>query len=154
MNRRSFLAFAALLLFIGPAVTATAQTTRSDGPDVALDGYDPVAYFTQGQPVQGSERFSANHNGVTYYFSNADDRLTFLSQPNKYAPQYGGFCAFGTAHGLKLSGDPKLWDIVDGKLYVTHNAAAMRAWQQDKPRYISRADEIWARIQARTATRR
>jgi YHS domain-containing protein len=127
------------------------QPEPAESSNVALQGYDPVAYFTRGQAVRGDRRISAEHNGVTYHFSNADDKAMFLARPDKYAPQYGGFCAYGTAHDLKLTGDPELWDIVDGKLYLVSNPEAMRAWQQERPSYISRADAIWARIQARRA---
>lgn len=133
---------------LAPTRTAAAVATDATS-DVALQGYDPVAYFTLGRAVRGDRRISAEHNGVTYYFSNVDDRSRFLAEPDKYAPQYGGFCAYGTAHDLKLPGDPELWDIVDGKLYLTHDREVMAAWQEDRPRYISRADAIWARIQAR-----
>lgn len=137
---------AALLL---PAAIAASNEYNTDANGVALEGYDPVAYQTQGQAVRGDTNIRATHNEVTYYFANADDRTKFLEEPDRYAPQYGGYCAYSAAHSQKLKGDPTAFKVVDGKLYLTANHAALEKFATDTPRHISKADEIWARIKAR-----
>lgn len=138
---------AALLLL--SVASAANDDYSTDANGVALEGYDPVAYQTQGKAVRGDENFRATHNEVTYYFANDDDRAKFLEQPDRYAPQYGGYCSYGTAHGMKLKGDPKAFKIVDNKLYLTADQDLMKKFASDTPAYISKADEIWARIKAR-----
>ncbi|MFO1350989.1 MAG: YHS domain-containing (seleno)protein [Gammaproteobacteria bacterium] len=137
--------FLALALAFGWAAWAE-DTVNIDEKGVAISGYDPVAFFKQGRAMRGDASLSANHNGVTYYFANADDRVTFLANPNKFAPQYGGFCAFNAAKGKKVASDPENFKLVNGKLYLTASAEGMKAFSSSLPSYISKADEIWARI--------
>lgn len=144
--------FYGFFLVLSQALTAQAQVdVNVNGAGVALEGYDPVAYFTQGRAVQGRAEFSASHNNVTYHFANSEDKKTFLSDPDKYAPAYGGFCAYGTAHGLKVASDPNEWRIVNGRLYVVANRDFNQRWSTSTPSYIRRADEIWERIKNRRA---
>ena len=113
----------------------------------ALHGYDPVAYFTLGAPTPGSSQFVAEHDGATYRFASAENRDLFNSDPEHYAPQYGGFCAFGTAMGRKFDGDPNAWRIVDNKLYLNLNKQIQERWLVDIPGFIRSADHNWGIIE-------
>lgn len=113
---------------------------------LALRGYDPVAYFTQGKPVKGSSKITALHGGGKYHFSSEAHRTAFLANPSKYLPKYGGFCAYGTAANYKVDGDPEVWNIVDGKLYLNINRSVNRSWKRRTPHYIKQADAVWPKI--------
>lgn len=131
-------AFGTGLLALGtPTAFAYVETSTSpvnvDTAGIALQGYDPVAYFTDGKPTKGQPEYSAQHAGATYHFASAAHRDAFLQEPAKYAPAFGGFCAMGVVMEKKLDGDPSLWRIVDGKLYLNVNEAASKRWQEDIP---------------------
>lgn len=116
------------------------------GPGVAVHGYDPVAYFTQARPVQGSAEHSLVHGGATYRFANAENLKTFKASPEKYVPAYGGYCAFGVSVGAKFDGDPRYWKIVDGKLYLNLNENIQKMWLKDVPGNIDKAEKTWTKI--------
>jgi YHS domain-containing protein len=117
-----------------------------DDSGLALRGYDPVAYFTDGKPMSGVAEFKATHDGATYQFANAANRDAFSKEPAKYAPQYGGFCAFAAALNKKFDADPNIWKIVDGKLYVNFNADVGTKWSADIPGFIQKANATWPAI--------
>ena len=117
-----------------------------EGPGVAVHGYDPVAYFTEQRPVQGSAEFSVVHDGATYRFSSAANLKAFEADPEKYVPAYGGYCAYGVSVGAKFDGDPRLWKIVDGKLYLNLNKDIQKTWEKDIPGNIEKAEEQWPEI--------
>ncbi len=113
-------------LFVATAAMAGPDTNISNGltlkgPGLAIHGYDVVAYFTQGQPTVGDAQYSVAHNDATYRFSSQAHLDTFKGNPEKYAPLYGGYCAYGVSVGAKFDGDPHLWKIVDGALYLNLN---------------------------------
>ncbi|WP_422376925.1 YHS domain-containing (seleno)protein [Roseibium sp.] len=110
---------------------------------LALRGVDPVSYFTNGAPQDGDFAITAVHNGATYRFVSEENRDLFKENPDQYLPQYGGFCAFGTAMGVKVDGDPDLWKIVDGKLYLNLSASIQERWNGDIPGFIDAADGKW-----------
>lgn len=113
----------------------------------AIAGYDPVAYFTEGRPVQGDARFEAEWNEATWRFASAENRDRFLAEPEAYAPQYGGYCAWAVAaKGELYAIDPHAWNIVDGRLYLNYSAEIQRRWEQDVPGFIERADRRWPEI--------
>lgn len=114
----------------------------------AVHGYDVVAYFTDGKPMEGKAEFTAQHDGATYRFASAENRNMFTADPAKFAPQYGGYCAFGTAMGRKFDGDPQAWKIVDGKLYLNLNQDVQKRWVGDIPGFVRGADNNWPIIQA------
>lgn len=114
----------------------------------AIEGYDVVAYFTQGKPVKGSSDHEVEWNGATWRFASAAHRSLFAKDPAKYAPQYGGFCAFGVSRGYAVGIDPGAWKIVDGKLYLNYDRDVQAEWVKDIPGYISRADANWPKIVA------
>ncbi len=137
----------ALMMAIGGAVTAASgaqvvgEVNVNDG--YAVHGYDVVAYFTVSEPTEGDDRFTAEYQGAQYRFASAENRDRFKQDPAKYAPQYGGFCAFGTSVGRKFDGDPHAWRIVDGKLYLNLNKEIQARWLQDTAGYIRGADHNW-----------
>lgn len=116
----------------------------SDG--YAIGGTDPVSYFVDGEPNQGSDAFTAEYNGATWRFMSAANRDAFLADPEKYAPAYGGYCATGMSYGQKVPIDPTYWKIVDGQLYLNNSSTAQRLFLEDEPGTISRADGHWATI--------
>ena len=128
-----------------PAVN-TSQGLTLAGPPLAIRGYDAVAYFTDGQPTLGSAEFSAAHDGATYRFASKANLKTFKKNPDRYAPQFGGFCAFGVSVGAKFDGDPTLWKIVDGKLYFNLNPDIQINWLKDLSGNIRKADGNWSKI--------
>jgi YHS domain-containing protein len=117
-----------------------------DESRLAIKGYDPVAYFTEAKPVQGSSQFSAQHLGATYFFSSAQHQSMFESDPNKYAPQYGGYCAYGVSKEYKFDIDPEAWAVVDGKLYLNLNEKVQNRWVTNKVDLIVEANSIWTKI--------
>ena len=123
-----------------------------DESRLAIKGYDPVAYFTEAQPVQGSSQFSAQHLGATYFFSSAHHQSMFESDPNKYAPQYGGYCAFGVSKEYKFDIDPEAWAIVDDKLYLNLNEKVQNRWVGNKDELIVEANSIWTQIADKPVT--
>lgn len=112
----------------------------------ALGGYDSVAYFTAGKPVKGSKQFSTRYEGAKWLFSSAENRAAFIADPTKYAPQYGGYCAWAVSQGYTASGDPTVWKIVDGKLYVNYNDDVGAKWSKDPQGFIKLANENWPTV--------
>lgn len=128
------------------AQAAKLVAVDTDRRGVAIDGYDPVAYFTLGRPVKGSKDYTATHQGATYRFSSAEHRDAFTADPQAYLPAFGGYCAYGVALGKKFSIDPEAWKIVDGKLYLNKNKSIQKEWLKDVPGHISKADAQWPQI--------
>ncbi len=112
----------------------------------AINGYDPVAYHTAGAPTKGSAQFSHQWRGATWHFASAANRAAFAANPEKYAPQYGGYCAFGTAMGFAVETDPNSWRIVDGKLYLNKDKTVQARWSQNIPGYIVNANANWPAV--------
>lgn len=151
-KRSNFLRSAALaavlgISAVGSLVAITTPATAAQEVNIvdgyALQGFDPVAYFTVGVPTPGNSEFKAEHDGATYRFASAENRDLFNADPEKYAPQYGGFCAFGAAMGRKFGADPQAWRIVDGKLYLNLNKEIQKRWVADIPGFIRGADHNW-----------
>lgn len=121
--------------------------TETDANDVILAGYDAVAYFTEGKPVRGKAEHTSVHNGAIYRFNSARNRNTFRADPERYAPQYGGFCAYGMTFGKKFEVDGKAWEIVDGKLYVNKNKRVYKTWAKNIPAHIDQANAKWPSVE-------
>ena len=119
-------------------------TARGFG--LAVHGYDVVAYFTQGQPEVGLAKYSTAYKGAAYQFSSESNLKAFADDPERYIPQYGGYCAFGAAEGGKFDGNPRLWKIVDGKLYLNLNEEVQALWREDIVKNIVIGDHNWPRI--------
>ncbi|MGB7299710.1 MAG: YHS domain-containing (seleno)protein [Burkholderiaceae bacterium] len=111
---------------------------------VAIDGFDPVAYFTDSKPVRGDKSFTANYLDSTFHFASAKNRDMFKADPARYAPQYNGYCAYGVAHGAKAKIEGERFAVVDGKLYLNYDADIQASWQKDVPGFIQRANKEWA----------
>ncbi len=141
MRLRS-VAVAALLLFVSTLLPA--QGVNTDSAGLALKGYDPVAFFTVQQPTPGDARYTATHEGATYRFSSAANRETFMKEAAKYAPQYGGYCAFGVAGGYKVKVDPEAFTVRDGKLYLNYDKRVQERWLKDMPGYLSKSEANWS----------
>jgi YHS domain-containing protein len=110
---------------------------------VAVGGYDPVAYFTAGKPVQGSEKATLRYDGVTWRFASAENRTMFEANPTKYAPQYGGYCAYAVSQGHTAKAEPDAWTIYEGKLYLNYDKSVQAKWAKDIPGYVKKADANW-----------
>lgn len=123
-----------------------AHVVNTNGDGVAIHGYDPVAYFVVGQPTKGEASLSAEFQGATYHFSNVANRALFTGNPEKYAPQYGGYCAMGLVGGRKFDVDPMAWRVEDGKLYLNKDPGVQKMWLRDVPGNIVKADEKWPTI--------
>ena len=131
------------LLALSPLTAGAAGPVNVDAQGVGLQGYDPVAYFVVGRPVKGMSEFSAEFNGAVYWFSTAAHLQAFLANPQRYEPQYGGYCAYGVAQGAKPDIDPSAFAIVDGKLYLNLSPSVQRRWQTDIPGHIAQATKNW-----------
>jgi len=147
-------ALAALLAFApaafaGPEVNTATGAVLVEGkpaPGLAVHGFDVVAYFKDGKPVQGDAKFSAQHGAATYRFASKANLDAFKANPAKYEPAYGGYCAYGVSVGHKFDGDPRYWKIVDGKLYLNLSAEVQEAWNKDVPGHIKTADGNWPKL--------
>jgi len=125
---------------------AAEAASANNEPRIALDGYDPVAYFTDGRPVKGSEEFTSAFDEAVYYFKSAEHRAMFAADPEHYAPQYSGYCAIGVSMGKKLHADPEAWAISDGKLFVFHSKGGMPRFAQDSAAIVEKADTNWPTV--------
>ncbi len=110
---------------------------------VAVQGYDPVAYFIMGQPIKGDEAFETEWKGATFRFASAENRDLFIADPDAYAPQYGGYCAWAIAQGKFAKGNAKHWRIVDGKLYLNYNKGIQKKWEANISGFIEQSEMIW-----------
>jgi YHS domain-containing protein len=151
MNKTILIVVGALL-GAAPATSALAYDISSkaavnvSSTRIALQSYDPVAYFTVGKPVLGQERFSAEHDGAIYRFSSEQNLAAFKADPVKYAPLHGGFCQMGAALGKKLDGDPNLFRVADGKLAVFSYRAAQEGFLKDPAGNAAKATGNWPKI--------
>jgi len=128
------------------AAAAQAADINTTFLGTAIEGYDPVAYFTDGKPVEGSDKYEYEWGDATWRFASAEHRDMFAADPDKYAPAYGGYCAYGVAKGKKPSIDPDAWRIVDGKLYLNYSLDVQTRWEKDIPGFIAKADENWPNL--------
>ena len=122
-----------------------------DRSGLALQGYDPVAYFTDGKPVKGDANITATSNGATYRFASAEHKAAFEREPAKYEPQFGGFCAYAVSINKTADIDPNFWEIIDGRLILQHNQKAWDLWQKDPAANLKKADANWPGLVARNA---
>jgi YHS domain-containing protein len=141
---------ATLALSLSAASFAADIDMNANGNDLAIQGYDPVAYFTNEKPTKGSSDFTATYKNAIYHFSSEENRDLFRASPAKYAPQFGGFCAFGVTKGRKFDTDPTAWRVVDGKLYLNLNKDVQKVWLEDVPGFITNANQTWPTIKSFT----
>ena len=133
---------AVVALVFGSATTAHAQGTNAGTPAVAVKGYDVVAYFKESRAVKGMSELLHDFDGVRYFFSSAQNRAAFGADPDRFTPQFGGYCARAVSKGRKFEADPTNWKIVDGKLYVFASPQARDAADHD-PELLARAHRAW-----------
>ena len=120
--------------------------SRRSSAGKALKGYDPVAYFTESKPVLGDPKIAYTYEGADWYFASEQNRDSFKADPEKYAPQYGGYCAYGTSQGHKAPTEADAWTINDGKLYLNYNTKVKTMWDKDRAGNIRKADTNWPTI--------
>lgn len=135
--------FATLLLLVSFQASAKDPIYTSFFSDVAVSGYDAVAYFTENKAVEGNSDYKTKYQGAEWHFKSAENLAAFKSSPEKYAPQYGGYCAWAAAENKIASGDPEQWTIHDGKLYLNYDADVQSNWLKDKVGFIKKADANW-----------
>jgi YHS domain-containing protein len=138
----TFFLWFATAIFAQTAVKAVYSTQAG-----AIKGYDPVAYFTQNKPLKGKADITLEWQGATWHFATTENRALFEQNPEKYAPQYGGWCAYGWAQGYPAKIDPDAWRIVDDKLYLNYNRSVQSDWEQKQREFIVKADKNWANAQ-------
>ena len=133
-----------LLFFLILSFSALAQKSEVfNTTDGAIHGYDPVAYFKESKAVMGDRKYSVTWNSAVWYFSNQKNLELFKADPQLYAPQYGGYCAYGLAEGHKAPTDPQAWTIADGKLYLNYSKDVQQSWKKDETGYIIKANKLW-----------
>lgn len=145
------------LLFASPIASLSAiagipgstSAINIDEHGVALSGYDAVAYFDTGRPTHGKETITASYGGARYYFASEAHRKTFLGDPKKYIPEFGGFCAVGTSAGEKVDVDPQTGEVVNGKLYLNNSPKVAERFDADRVGTISRAQDNWATVKGK-----
>jgi YHS domain-containing protein len=113
--------------------------------DGAIKGYDPVAYFTSSKPVKGKESITYSWKNATWHFDSEANKQLFVANPEKYAPQYGGYCAYGWAKGYAVKIEPDAWSIVNEKLYLNYDKSVKVDWDKDPQGYIKKADENFSK---------
>lgn len=143
----------ALLIGGVAAALLAARPVHATGPvytgwftDVAAGGHDVVAYFTRGEPVEGSPALSVEWHGVVWRFATAEHLRRFRVAPGRYAPAYGGYCAYAVARGTTAPGDPRHWTVHEGRLYLNYDAEARARWNADRAAHVAAADAHWREI--------
>lgn len=131
------------ILFLLAALAGDPKPAVNVSGNLALDGYDAVAYVTDGRPIKGLPHVSTTWSGAVWRFASAEHRDAFLKDPERYAPQFGGYCAWAVAHGYLANGDPEAWRIVDGKLYLNYSKRVQKRWEADIPGYIVKGQANW-----------
>ncbi len=137
--------FLAFTLALFAPLAAQAESFTHNAP--AVHGYDVVSYHTAKRPVRGNGYFASNHEGATYLFSSEENKKTFDANPAKYVPAYGGYCAYGVSVGKKFDGDPEVWRVVDGRLYLNLDASIQDEWFKDVNGHIRTANKNWPKIE-------
>jgi len=139
---------ATLLLSAAAFIPSRAAEPVFNTDGVAIEGTDPVAYFTEGKPVAGSPDITFDHAGVTWRFASTANRDAFAADPARYAPQYGGYCAWAVSQGYTAPTVAEAWHIEDGKLYLNYSKSVQRQWAEDIPGNIGKADTNWPGLKA------
>lgn len=143
--RRNFL-FLAIGVFTLPLPAKSPVDTVNKHNGLAIHSYDVVSYFTDGRPAKGSPQYTADWMGAKWRFISPEHRDLFQREPAKYAPQYGGCCAWAVSKGYTANGDPEAWRIVNGKLYLNYNKRIQKKWEQDTAARIQEGDRNWSKL--------
>lgn len=132
---------AAVVMYAADPKAVEAVNKGKDG--VAVRGYDVVAYFDQSAAVRGSQEFQQQWQGATWRFSSAANRDKFAAAPQRYAPQFGGYCAWAVGHNYTADADPEAWKIIDGKLYLNYNKSVQKKWEPEARKWIPEGERNW-----------
>ncbi|MFY0308890.1 YHS domain-containing (seleno)protein [Leisingera sp. D0M16] len=147
MNKvKALISGVALSVAMATSALAAGVEINASSTGLAMQGYDPVAYFTDGAPTKGSYKITSIYNDATYRFASEEHKAAFEKNPEAYVPAYGGYCAFGTAMGFKFDGDPNHWKIVDNTLYLNLSQDIQDRWEGDIPNFIQNANANWTDI--------
>jgi len=147
---RSYLAV--FTIFFGVLLAGSVSAADLQGPysssflGIAAEGYDVVSYFSQSKAIEGDRSHSVEWSGVEWRFSSAANRDKFTDNPEKYAPQYGGYCAYAVSQGYSAGIDPEAWTVEGGKLYLNYSKSVQKTWVSDKADYIKLADDNWPSV--------
>ncbi|WP_298156549.1 YHS domain-containing (seleno)protein [Flavobacterium sp.] len=140
--------FLVLLMVVSAAITNAQKSEVFKGKSGAINGYDAVAYFTDNKAVKGNPKLVYRWKDADWTFANEANRKLFQENPEKYVPQYGGYCAYGASEGHKAPTDPEAFTLVDGKLYLNYNQQVMAMWRTEEQALIRKADANWEAIKA------
>ena len=149
LTRRTFLAATAAAIpaaALAPSSALAAQPPVFASGGIAINGYDPVAYFTESKPVEGSATFTSDWDGATLQFASAENKALFDADPVKYAPAYGGYCAYAVSKGYTASTDPGAWSIHNDRLYLNYSKSVRALWSLNKNGHIASADANWPAV--------
>ena len=153
MYRATIVSLYLVLLLLAALGLAAGNAHAADKPvytgvfsSLAVNGYDPVAYFTEQKPVKGDSHFSTQYAGAEWHFASAENRDKFVATPEHYAPQYGGYCAWAVSEGSTASADPQRWKIVGDKLYLNYDAEVQKKWELDIAGNIRKANQNWPKV--------
>lgn len=138
-----------LVSIADPALAALDPIYTGTFSNVALSGYDTVAYFTTGRPTKGEARYALTYKGAEFRFASAENLARFRANPAAYAPQYGGYCAWAVSQGYTASGDPTVWKIVEGRLYLNYNREIGERWSKNIPGHIRAGNANWPKLLAK-----
>lgn len=142
MKLRKYTFLFLIMAFLGACTNLKSSPVYVEG-NKAIDGYDPVAYFVVNKAVIGKENINYQHNGTTWYFNSEKNKMLFVDNPEKYIPQYGGYCAYAMSNGFIVSSDAEQFTIVEGKLYLNNNESIKETFQEKTDYYILNADKQW-----------
>ena len=137
------------LFFILINACHTGQPEIYQDASGAIRGYDPVAYIQEGRPVKGKTDLTFRWNGADWHFSTKENLELFEKNPEAFAPQYGGYCAYGTAEGHKAPTEPEAFTVLDGKLFLNYNKEVLAIWNKDRPGFIRKADSNWQQLRTK-----
>ncbi len=140
------LALSSQFLLSGTTYAKKPEFYQSIVKGVALGGYDPIAYFTTGKPTPGLKTITYKYKSSIWRFSSESNRAEFISNPQKYAPQYGGYCAWAVSQGYTAKGDPNAWKIHKGKLYLNYNKTVQATWARNIPKHIKSGNKNWPEV--------
>jgi YHS domain-containing protein len=144
-----WLSAAVMTLTLAAGSAWAAEPVNTNGSPLALGGYDVVAYFTEGKPVAGQAAHETHWNGARWRFASAEHRERFLREPERFAPRYGGYCAYAVFRGYTAPVAPEAWRIVDGKLYLNYSKDVQTLWEREIPANIKKADTNWPGVLAK-----
>jgi YHS domain-containing protein len=145
LSRRLFIsaALSAAAVAVGGRLRAAELASLASGKRIALSGYDPVSYFDNGRPEKGSREFWVVFGDAVYLFSSANHRELFVADPERYAPQYHGYCTIKMSQGKRAEADPEAWIIMGGKLYVFRSKKGRDRFNTDRAKFVTKANAAW-----------